>query len=231
MVLQLLGKDTFGGTVTPESFNSMLQYVNVQKMNDLIKVFEEKREISRDLYPFMVTLGSSTTPPITLDEYGYGEYPSDYFYTARGITSTYLNSCGTYTENQHMVQFLDQAEYAYRISSAIMYPTVDEPIAVDENDKFLVRPKGIPTVAFTYLRTPNQPYFDYDIISGRVVYLPPNETHVNSSVLPQGTPSESIEFEWPQAVVPDLINMIVSIYSISIRSEFNLQTSKTDQGQ
>lgn len=228
--LELLGKDQNGGYLSPQDFNNLLPWVNVEKLNQLIKVFEEKQEISRDLMHLVVTAGSPSIPPITLDDYGYGEYPSDYYYTARGSSSQFLNSCGAYTEEVRMVQFLNQQDFGYRISTSLLYPTKEEPIAVDENNKFLVRPKGIQSVALTYIKLPDVPYFDYDIIGDEVVYLPPNEVHVNSSVLPAGTPSESVEFEYPQAVYPDLANLVVQMTAIKIRSEFNLQTSKTDQG-
>lgn len=227
-VLELLGKDQFGGYVTPLNFNGLLPWINVYKLNQLIDVFEEKQQISRDLFPFIKTVGSPDTPPIQLDSYGYGEYPEDYYYTARGSYSQYLNNCGGYTENVRMVEFLNQQDFAYRVSTALMYPTVEQPIAVDENDKFLVRPLGISNIAFTYVRKPDTPVFDYDIVNGKIVYLPPGQTHVNSSVLPVGTPSDSVEFEFPEAVYEDIVNLIVEQYAIKIRSEFNYQTSQNN---
>ena len=227
-VLELLGKDQFGGYVTPLNFNGLLPWINVYKLNQLIDVFEEKQQISRDLFPFIKTAGSPDTPPIQLDSYGYGEYPEDYYYTARGAYSQYLNNCGGYTENVRMVEFLNQQDFAYRISTALMAPNLEQPIAVDENDKFLVRPLGVASIAFTYVRKPETPVFDYDIVNGKIVYLPPGETHVNSSVLPVGTLSESVEFEFPEAVYEDLVNLIVEQYAIKIRSEFNYQTSQNN---
>lgn len=54
-VLEDLNKDQYGGYVNPQSTNNILPFVNIQKMNELIKVFEDTREISRDLQPFVVT--------------------------------------------------------------------------------------------------------------------------------------------------------------------------------
>lgn len=229
--LEKLGKDQFGGYVTPNNFNALLPWICVYKINELLKVFEEKQEISRDLYPFIVTVGSPDIPPIELDSYGYGEYPDDYYYTARSSYSQFLNSCGAYTENLRMVEFLNQQDFGYRMSTELMFPTLEQPIAVDENDRFLVRPTGITHIGFTYVRRPATPVFDYDIIGGRPIYLPPGTVHTNSSVLPVGTPSESVEFEFPEAVYEDLVNLIVKEYAIKIRDEFNYQTSQTKQGQ
>lgn len=230
-VLEILNKDQYGAYVTPYNFNNTISWVNIIKMNELLKVFEEKREISRDLQPFIITLGSPDYPAITLDSYGYGEYPEDYYYFARSSYMQYLNNCGGFSSNARMVQFIDQQDFNYRISTELLAPTMDNPIAVDENDKFLVRPLGIQSVAFTYVKNPTNPNFDYDLIDGVVVYLPPNEVHVNSSVLPVGTPSESVEFEYPLAVYNDLANLIIQDFSKKIRSEFTLQTSPTTQGQ
>ena len=230
-VLEILNKDQYGAYVTPTNFNNTGAWVNINKMNQLLKVFEEKREISRDLQPFIVTNGSPDYPAITLDSYGYGEYPSDYYYFARSSYMQYLNHCGGFSTNARMVQFIDQADFNYRISTELLAPTVDNPIAVDENGKFLVRPLGIQSVSFTYVRNPATPYFDYDLIDGVVVYLPPNEVHVNSSVFPVGTPSLSAEFEYPLACYDDLANLFIQDFSKKIRSEFTLQTSPTNQGQ
>jgi hypothetical protein len=230
-VLEILNKDQYGAYVTPYNFNNTISWVNIIKMNELLKVFEEKREISRDLQPFIITLGSPDYPAINLDTYGYGEYPEDYYYFARSSYMQYLNHCGGFSSNARMVQFIDQQDFNYRISTELLAPTMDNPIAVDENDKFLVRPLGIQSVAFTYVKNPTNPYFDYDLIDGVVVYLPPNEPHVNSSVLPVGTISESVEFEYPLPVYNDLANLIIQDFSKKIRSEFTLQTSPTTQGQ
>jgi hypothetical protein len=95
----------------------------------------------------------------------------------------------------------------------------------------LLRPIGIEAVTFTYLRRPTDPVFDYDIVDTEIFYLPPGTYHQNSSVEPIGTPSASVEFEWPESVTYNLVELIVKYFTINIRSQFNLQTLDINKGQ
>lgn len=227
LVLIQLNKDQWGGYVTPDNFNEVAPKVNIEKMNDLVRVFEEKREITRDLFPFIKTLGDPNTEPLTFDTYGYADKPEDYFYFARGEYNELFNNCGGVTSKLRMVEYLDQAKFNYRISNSLNAPTTRQPIITDQNDKLLIRPV-VNTIRFTYVKTPNEPFYDYDIIDGIPVYLPPNEVHVNSSVLPSGTPSRSVEFEYPIAVYPDLVERLVRNYAIQIKDQLGIQTTNVD---
>ncbi len=50
-VYNQLGKDQYGGYITPRNYNEAIKWVNLEQINDLLKVFEEKREITDDLLP------------------------------------------------------------------------------------------------------------------------------------------------------------------------------------
>jgi hypothetical protein len=228
-VLIQLGKDQFGGYVTPDNFNELCSKVNITKLNQLIDVFEQTREVSRDLENFIKTLGDPTNTPMTFDSYGYANIPDDYFYFARGEYNELLNKCDTNISKLRMVEYLDQATFNARVTSDLKAPTKRQPILTVQNDKFIIRPI-IPSIRFTYVKNPETPFFDYDIINDEIVYLPPNEVHVNSSVLPAGTPSLSVEFEFNVAVYPDLVNLFVREYAIKIQSQFGVQTVNVTQG-
>lgn len=228
LVLLQLGKDVYGGYLTPLNFNEIAPKVNIDKLNQLLKEYEVDREVSRNLESLFKTMGDPSNTPMTFDTYGYSEIPSDYYYFSRAEYLDNVNTCDGVVVKNRMVEMLDQAEFNARIITTLKYPTTRQPIMTTQNTKFRIVPR-VDSVRFTYVRQPDAPYYDYDIVNGVPVYLPPNTVHTNSSVLPVGTPSQSVEFEYPEAVYPDLINLISLAYSIKIRDEFGVQTTTITQ--
>jgi hypothetical protein len=221
-----LGKDQYGGYVTPESYNEAIRYVNLEQINDLLKVFEEKREITDDLIPFVKTIGDSGSVPLRQDSFGYVDIPEDYWYYVRSHFSTFeAEDCDTAVSQLRPIEFLNQADFGYRLGTEILKPTVKRPIGAIQNNKWLVQPVTTQPIVFTYLRKPADPNYDYDIIDGEVIYLPPGTNHAD------GSPSTSVEFEYPESVRLNLIQLIVKYFSINIRSEFNMQTLDIQKGQ
>ena len=227
-VLLQLGKDQWGGYVSPQNFNELAGKVLTIKLNQLIERFEVDRQLSTDLNTLIKTMGEADSLPMQFDTYGYSPIPDDYFYFARAEYNELTNTCGNVVSKLRMVELLDQADFNARIVTSLKFPTTRQPIMTVQNDKFRILPV-VPNINFTYVKLPTTPFFDYDIINGAPVYLPPNEVHVNSSVLPIGTPSESVEFEFPQNVYPDLVNIFVKEYAIKIQSEFGIATTTVTQ--
>lgn len=224
-VYSALGKDQFGGYITPESYNLAIRYVNYEQINDLLKVFEEKREITDDLLPFVKTIGDPTSSALYQDSFGYVQIPEDYWYYVRAHFADFVNDCDTSTITPRPIEFLNQAEFGYRISTEILKPTVKHPIAAIQNDRWFVQPATTLPIIFTYLRTPAEPNYDYYVVDGEVIYAPPGTTK------PDGTLSSSVEFEWYDSVKINLIQLIIKYFSVNIRSEFNLQTLEINKGQ
>lgn len=224
-VLLLLGKDQYGGYLSPQEFMSILNnYVQNDFLDALVRLFESTREDSTDLYPFFKSLGDPNNPPLPVTQWGIGGYaakPSDFYYFARGEFYQFLNNCTSYTVNPRMLLWLDEATFNHRITSELMYPTTREPIATIQNDQIFVVPY-VQEIAFTYLRQPADVVFDYDIVSGTIVYLPPGTVHTNSSVLPTGTPSQSVELEWPRSAQNELIRRVVQFKGRNIQSPFDM---------
>jgi hypothetical protein len=198
-------------------------------------LFEKNREITSDLQPFIKTLGSPQYPAMNFTPVfagdpkkgGYTDIPDDIWYEASSSYLELLNvNCGLET-NYRSVEFVSQHQYDAKMRSSLISPVdnpeENDPILVTRNDKYFIYPY-IPRITFTYIRTPNIPYFDYDIISGVAVYLPPGSVHTNSSVLPAGTESLSVEFEYPESCVDHLIDMIKTYVGIGNENQWNIQT-------
>jgi len=213
------GKDIFGGFFTPQNFQDVGNWAQWEQLNASVRVFEDTGELSDDLFPFTVIMGDSDVLPLVVNSYGYADKPSDYWYRTRAGYYQYINGVRQYRS----IEFVNQADFDYRVSTELMAPDEEEPIVVIQNDKFLFKPNIFTKVVFGYIRQPLEIYFDYDIISDEIVYLPPGEVHVNSSVEPTGSASLSVEYEWPESVHNVLAERILKYYATMFRGGFNVQ--------
>lgn len=229
------GKDKRGGFWTPEGFNYAIKAVNARYTNSLVDNFEKTQEVSTDLQSLIKTLGSAQYPPLEFTPVlstdtgkgGYADIPEDLWYEAISSYLSILNSGCTSSSQYRSVVFCSQHEFdavmRSSVTSPVDNPSENDPVMVTRNGKYYIYP-FIRRVSFTYIRKPATPYFDYDIISNVPVYLPPGETHVNSSVLPAGTPSLSVEFEFPESCADTLTDMIKTFMAVANESKWNIET-------
>ena len=234
--LYRIGKDYRGGYVSPAKFNSAIKTINQRRLNDLVDQFEKTKEVTSDLEPFIKTYGSAQFPALQFtavltgdnSKGGYTEPPEDYWYHVRSFyMKTTNDGCGAisdYTPVEFLSQHVADAKLASSIESPVMNPTENYPICFFQNEKIYVYPY-LKRVSWTQIRQALTPYFDYDIVSGMAIYLPPGETHVNSSVQPQGTLSRSVEFEYQESMVDRLTQDIVVYLAISNEIKWNLEAN------
>jgi len=229
------GKDLRGGYITPDDFNRAIKIVNQRYLNTLVDNFENSREITSDLQTFIKTLGSPQYPAMSFtpvlqgrpERGGYADIPADIWYQATASFLEQLNNNCSYDTNYRSIEFVSQHEFDAKmrnsITSPVDNPQENDPILVTRNDKYFIYPY-MPRITFTYIREPIQPVFDYDIINGIPVYLPPGEVHVNGSVQDAGTPSLSVEFEYPESCVDHLTDLIKTYIGIGNENQWNIQT-------
>jgi len=235
-VLYRLGKDYRGGYIGPAKFNAAIRVINERALNALVDSFEQTKEVTSDLEPFIKTYGSAQfpalnfTPVLTGDNSkgGYTEPPSDYWYHVRSFyIKTTNDGCDTvsdYTPVEFVSQHIADDKLASSIESPVKNPTENYPISFFMNGLIYIYPY-LKRISWTQIREALRPIFDYDIISGMAVYLPPGETHVNDSVLPTGTPSQSVEFEYQESMVDKLTQDIVVYLAIANQVEWNLKAN------
>jgi hypothetical protein len=109
------------------------------------------------------------------------------------------------------------------ITSPVDNPQENDPILVTRNDRYFIYPY-MPRITFTYIREPIQPVFDYEIVNGIPVYLPPGTVHTNATTAPIGTPSASVEFEYPESCVDHITDLIKTYIGIGNENQWNIQT-------
>lgn len=227
------GKDLRGGYITPDDFNRAIKIVNQRYLNTLVDNFEKDREITSDLQPFIKTLGSPQYPALSFtavlagrpERGGYSDIPDDIWYEASSSYLEILNNNCSYETNYRSIEFVSQHQFDAKMRSSITSPVdnpqENDPILVTRNNQYFIYPY-MPRVTFTYIREPLQPVFDYDIINGIPVYLPPGSVHTTGPNL--GDPSLSVEFEYPESCVDHLTDLIKSYIGIGNENQWNIQT-------
>lgn len=227
------GKDLRGGYITPDDFNRAIKIVNQRYLNTLVDNFEDSREITSDLQTFIKTLGSPQYPAMTFtpvlagrpERGGYAEIPADIWYQATASFLEQLNENCSYETNYRSIEFVSQHEFDAKmrnsITSPVDNPSENDPILVTRNDKYYIYPY-LPRITFTYIREPIQPIFDYDIVNGIPVYLPPGSVHTTGPNA--GQPSTSVEFEYPESCVDHITDLIKTYIGIGNENQWNIQT-------
>jgi hypothetical protein len=227
------GKDLRGGYITPDDFNRAIKIVNQRYLNTLVDNFEKDREITSDLQTFIKTLGSPQYPAMSFtavlpgrpERGGYATIPADIWYQATASFLEQLNEQCSYDTNYRSIEFVSQHEFDAKmrnsITSPVDNPSENDPILVTRNDKYFIYPY-MPRITFTYIREPIQPVFDYDIINGIPVYLPPGSVHTTGPNA--GQPSSSVEFEYPESCVDHLTDLIKTYVGIGNENQWNIQT-------
>jgi hypothetical protein len=223
-VLAKMGKDAFGGVLTPSLFNTFIDYVNIEMLNDRLNVLELNQNVQEDLRPFNVVVGDGTSTPLSVSpNQGYVtvEPPQDFIRFVTGRVATYYNKgCSTSVFRPRYVEMLSNSDFRARLASSLLAPNVRRPVATIENDRILIAPAEVTALSMTYIRRPATPFFDYDVVDGVIVYLPPNTQHSN------GDPSLSVELEWLVDTWPEFIERTYQQAAINIKSGEDLQMVK-----
>ena len=156
------------------------------------------QKISDDLREFIVP---PTTFPL-LD--GKLALPADY---------VALNAL--FTEDMREVHIVPADKLAYRLNSAIVRPTAQEPVALLTNVGYCVYPVTIEKVRLSYLRLPKKPKYGYvPTENGRNVEFRENI---------------STDLEWPAIVINEIMMEALVLLSMPVRDGFTAQIAEQKQ--
>lgn len=230
-----LGKDQYGGYIPPGSGvqNSFPDVINTIIQPDLMNAcqvkFEESRVLSNDIRPFIKTLGDPLNAPLPLvpwsaaSSFSYGQFPSDFWYFSDAYSADFVNSCEGISGVQYRsVEWVDRGRFNYLVGQKLQFPTTKLPIASIQNHQIVVCP-ALTKMTFTYLRKPLDIVFDYEFVTGNtVLYLPPGSVHTNATTAPVGTPSTSVELEWPESMHNEIMTRLIKWYGRTIQNEVDM---------
>jgi hypothetical protein len=194
----------------PEQFNLVINRASQTKFMELYGnpkeytqkplprvAYELTQKISDDLKPFKAETN------IILSSNGQGLYPNDY---------QHCISIG-YTAQQNgnaikvPIDIVSQDKELYRLSSAIVPPTKTRPIAILKNNYIQIHPLGISNITFQYLKKPAEAKWGYTLVNNRPVY----------------DPATSVDLEWDEICLNDIIMRAASYIGISIKDRDIMQ--------
>jgi hypothetical protein len=209
--------DFAGGYVAPDVINSLLPIVNRELFNEVYARYEKDQKASDDMRPFVVTLGTNGLPIVPIVD-GVFSLPSDYLhYSSLRVLKQYTEDtvlCKKFMQESVATDIYTDDQWSNIISGrGLIKPTLSRPKATIENNTVHVLPVDYLAANFSYIRQPLDPFMDYTgIVVGiefDVEFLPEGGVH-NGTVLPIGTPSRTINLEWPDQMHLDFANRMLT---------------------
>lgn len=207
LLIGYLSRQLGSGFVGPDRFNEYCKLINLKYYKKYLGVPEEwqiDNPISRIQYQLTQAVSDRIRPFIVPELVirkniaGYYSYPPDYVaFSSMRIRYTYAtDDCGTGTFERR-VEMIPDAELTSRLESTLIPPTVRRPVGAWTQLGFRIEPKEIDTSLLTYLRLPATPFRDYTQDD-------------------QYIPTSSIQFEFPEICLQDILSMLLEAAGISI---------------
>lgn len=169
LVNSIVNKDQ-RGYVKPSDFNNWAIVSQIEAISDRLTNVKKLNERMVPQYGYKIDakvkneLRELITGPVALPlTAGLADYPADYFYIDSIQTDEYIR-----------IAVIDTDQYADVKQSLIYPPDALHPVAVFYGDKIRIDPSAT-AVLWTYLRYPEDPNWDYTMVSGDPVY---NSTNV-----------------------------------------------------
>lgn len=218
-----MNKDQSGMSISPSQWTTIFQAVNLDYLKIKLGLPEEYQAMGpfpRQAYQITKRLQDDTsflvTPlPLSLNN-GKADLPSDYIYlSSLTYEHIYNNHKGQLQKDIKTVEILNDMDFTARVSSSLMQPKYDYPIARFISDSGVVKlelaPSKIKKAKLVYVRMPDKPIYAFTVNS--------DDDYVYN-------PSASVEFEWPDICIPDIANMVLSYVSDNFRDMFMKQSSE-----
>lgn len=232
----LVNKDDWGRVYTINQLNNDLPFIYskfLKKRYGLpedanpVMAYEIIQKITDDLLMLKKWMGDESTPLLVINSKGKATLPSDYWHPASLYYTLMENNCnGETAERIVRIPFVTEDHRVSLLSSSLMKPTRKNPIATFYNGFIQIEPKDIGAANFVYLINPPSPFYDYDIINDEEVFLPAGEVHINNSVMPQGSPSRTVEFLLPDDCYEDIVDILLADYGLRIHNQLDLQVGE-----
>ncbi len=207
----LIRKNT-NGNLSPEQFNLIINRASrkifVERTGNPHQyqignpssqmAFQITQKITEDLKIFQENAN------LILSAQGIVNYPTNLAYTIPGLSYvTSKKGKKIYVP----IEIVDKDKEGYRLSSQIVSPTKSDPIAIFENTYIQVYPIGISNIRFPYLRYPKDAVWSYTLVNNR----------------PEFDPVNSVDLEWEDLVINDIVIQALMSIGISIKDPNVLQ--------
>lgn len=206
-VQQLSNKFQGSGYLPPDEFNRYVNMASLEMLTQGFNAYQLNQRVTDDIRNFI------TNQKLQVDEYGKLDYPSDYmFYVAlrsyskseyEALQENCKNTLVDYASlTQIKVKLLDNDKLGTRLSSDLLKPTLQYPIAVIYADYIQLYPISIGLVQFDYLRRPQEAVWGYT---------------QNIYGLPEYNAATSTNLDWHESVENKVIMKVCKYFGIEVR--------------
>jgi hypothetical protein len=192
-IFTITSKDDRGNVISPDERTSILVKAQNMFFNDMCNIFERTRIIGDALSDLVVELTVST------DNDGQYSVPANYAHLL------------PFMYNTTPVDVVSKSESINRRGSAILLPTLDNPICSVFEGRLNMYPKQAYTMDIMYISEPISPFYDYYIDSnGYTVYMEEGSSHnlnvfpITGEVYRDGTTSGSVNSISKELSFPDI---------------------------
>ena len=204
-------KSQVGGYISPLEFNRYAEFAQLDWINEnynpSTKLGYENNYQSSDDFSEL-----KTSVPITVSS-GLITKPTNYLHYSSAFAYTMFGDEARPTP----VQLIRDVEWSERLMSEINKPTKNFPIIRSIAGNFEVRPTNINQVVLNYIRIPEQPWWNYTIVSGQPVFAATGgvTTNPNAGV----TAGNSTNFVLGEDNFGDLVFRICRYFGIEVREQ------------
>lgn len=203
------------GYMSSSSFNRDIEAANLVLFEYYFVQYELTKKIANAMTPFLLEVPIASVG--TTNFSSIFDYPADLFHeTELKFEKTVNNGCGNEVSIVP-IDYLQDNEEAYTLSSPIRRPNLDKNIIRwnRKNNKIHVYPKEIREVYIKYLKQPRKP--EYITVS-------------------QSTPTQDIEvfvgsvdFEWDMQEAENIVDLILLYQGMQLRETAIIQFAKAKQ--
>lgn len=155
-----------GVFLSPAQFNANINAGQLDAVQEWFAPYGETQDLHDALRPIRVYY------KFTSDSSGFVTFPTDYIHLL-GQPFTVTGS----TVNR--VEFLNEDELPFRLTSQLRPVNNSYPVAVDTNVGFSIYPQSLQVGFFNYLRLPNTPIFAYTQVGRTITYDPANSVQID----------------------------------------------------
>lgn len=232
-LLSYTRKDKRGLSFSPDDFNNAVVQVN-QRIYRLNYSNFESSKLSIDEMDSFKVVGAS----IALDANGIGSLPADYFHLVGDPWYTHA------TAGRRKIDLITSLEHGsremdYLTKASVLYPTCFMGFGVTSADMSVhVTPVTCTPIYIDYLREVATPLLDYYVndttlvitylTEGQTLALPAGYTTRLGTAGPANITSATVDFEWHEHDLPQVINLLLEAVGISLPDELLVQVSNND---
>jgi hypothetical protein len=246
LINYLVNKSESGETLTPVQYPIVVnaaQTLLFKKKTGVpeeytVQVQQSQQEpnksdkLTNDLLPFNVIMSTDNNNPLLIDGNGIAQLPSDFYYKLSLAYTQIYNKGDSSEKRRRRIEVVTDDIWEAKLSSTIDSPSKKGSMANFKSNYIRFYPLVNEKTDFSYIRLPKKCFYDFYISSyGQEIYLPQGISYTlkigeqGSAGQIAGTTvvSKSIELEWNEVCVYDIVYYTLSLIGVNLQNEVVMQ--------